>query len=171
MQMNSHFNKPGKDMRGAGDSWRLNSKKRNLTFANPIWWALAALCFGVLAMLTGCQPEVVERLKEVVVERTITDTVVIEEAVVVWRDTVICPPKLVKPDTVYRIKTELLPAKTVVVTRVVTDTLEVPVEVVRRVNVAPQAEDKRGATLRDVFILIAVGMVLVTIAGLWRRSG
>jgi hypothetical protein len=170
MQMNSHSN----DTRGAGDRparYALDSRRRNLTLANPLWWTLAALCFGVLAMLTGCQPETIERLKEVVVERTITDTVVIEEAVVVWRDTVICPPGLTRPDTIYRTKTELLPAKTVVVTRVVTDTLEVPVEVVRRVNVAPQQADKRGATLRDVFILIAVGMVLVTIAGLWRRSG
>jgi hypothetical protein len=168
--MNSHF----KDTRGAGDRparYALDDRRRNLTLANPLWWCLAALCFGVLAFLTGCQPETIERLKEVVVERTITDTVVIEEAVVVWRDTVICPPGLTKPDTIYRTKTELLPAKTVVVTRVVTDTLEVPVEVVRRVNVAPQQADKRGATLRDVFIIIAVGMVLVTIAGLWRRSG
>lgn len=164
--MNSHF----KDTRGAGDRparYALDSRRKNLTLANPLWWCLALLCFAVLAFLTSCQPETIERLKEVVVERTVTDTVVIEEAVVVWRDTVICPPGLVRPDTVYRTKTELLPAKTVVVTRVVTDTLEVPVEVVKRVNVAPQA----GATLRDVFILIAVGMVLVTIAGLWRRTG
>lgn len=166
MQMNSH----SKDTRGAGDRpYRLNSQRRNLTFANPLWWALAALCFGVLAMLTGCQPEIVEKLKEVVVERTITDTVVTEEAVIVWRDTVICPPGLTRPDTIYRTKVQRLPGDTVVLTRLVRDTVTVTVET-ERVNVAPRQEDKRVG-LWDVFVLIAVGMTLMTIAGLWRRSG
>ena len=169
--MSYHSENSGRDMRGAGDRpprYELNSERKNLTFANPLWWCLAALCFGVLALLTSCQPEVVERLKEVVVERTITDTVVTEEAVIVWRDTVICPPGLVKPDTVYRTKTQLLPGDTVILTRLVRDTVVVTVEA-ERVNVAPRQEDK-GVGLRDVFVLIAVGMVLITIAGLWMLS-
>ena len=166
MQMNSHFSRSG-----AGDRpYRLNSERKNLKLTNPLWWCLAALCFGVLAILTSCQPQVVEKLKEVLIERTVTDTIQIEEAVVVWRDTIICPPGLVKPDTIYRTKTELIPGKTVVVTRVVTDTVRVPVEVAQRVNIAPQRQDKQGVGMMDIFILIAVGMVLMTIAGLWKRG-
>ena len=120
-------------------------------------------------MLTSCQPEVVERLKEVIVERTVTDTVVTQEAVIVWRDTVICPPGLTKADTIYRTKLQTLPGDTVILTRLVRDTVVVTVEA-ERVNVAPQPKDKRVSAW-DVFVLIAVGMVLMTIAGLWRRSG
>ena len=119
------------------------------------WWLVSAIVFMALLLLTSCDPRVVTELREVVMEKTVTDTIVTSEAVIVWRDTVICPPSLPRADTVYRTRTQTIKGDTIIVNRLVRDTVSVPVDkVVERTVVK---KEKPG--LRDYVIIVLACLI------------
>jgi hypothetical protein len=117
------------------------------------WWLVSAIVFMALFLLTSCDPRVVTELREVVLEKTVTDTIVRPEAVIVWRDTVICPPALDKADTIYRTRTQILKGDTIIVNRLVRDTVTVDVAVERIVT------KKERPGLRDYIIIVLAGLI------------
>ena len=134
--------------------------------SNPRWWLLSLVVFALLALLTSCDPRVVTELREVVMEKTVTDTIVTQEAVIVWRDTVICPPALTKADTVYRTRTQTIKGDTIIVNRLVRDTVSVPVDkVVERTVVK---KEKPG--LRDYVIIVLACLIAGFSVGRFLRA-
>jgi hypothetical protein len=130
------------------------------------WWLVSAIVFMALLLLTSCDPRVVTELREVVMEKTVTDTIVTQEAVIVWRDTVICPPALDKADTVYRTRTQTIKGDTIIVNRLVRDTVSVPVDkVVERTVVK---KEKPG--LRDYIIIVLAGLIAGFAVGRFLKS-
>ena len=117
------------------------------------WWLVSAVVFMLLLLLTSCDPKIVTELREVVLEKTVTDTIVTEEAVIVWRDTVICPPALDKADTVYRTRTQTLKGDTIIVNRLVRDTVTVDVGVERIVT------KKERPGIRDYAIIVLACLI------------
>ena len=117
------------------------------------WWLVSAVVFMLLLLLTSCDPKIVTELREVVLEKTVTDTIVTEEAVIVWRDTVICPPALDKADTVYRVRTQTLKGDTIIVNRLVRDTVTVDVAVERIVT------KKERPGIRDYAIIVLACLI------------
>lgn len=112
--------------------------------------------FIILLALTSCDPKIVTELREVVTEKTVTDTIVTSEAVIVWRDTVICPPALTKADTVYRVRTQTIKGDTIIVNRLVRDTVQVEVPVERTQVV----EKHRGLGFRDSLLMLLAGAII-----------
>ena len=138
----------------------------NTRLSNPRWWLLSLVVFALLALLTSCDPRVVTELREVVMEKTVTDTIVTQEAVIVWRDTVICPPALAKADTVYRTRTQTIKGDTIIVNRLVRDTVSVPVDkVVERTVVK---KEKPG--LRDYVIIVLACLIAGFSVGRFLRA-
>jgi len=117
------------------------------------WWLVSAVVFMLLLLLTSCDPKIVTELREVVLEKTVTDTIVRPEAVIVWRDTVICPPALSKADTVYRVRTQTLKGDTIIVNRLVRDTVTVDVAVERIVT------KKERPGIRDYAIIVLACLI------------
>jgi hypothetical protein len=117
------------------------------------WWLVSAVVFMLLLLLTSCDPKIVTELREVVLEKTVTDTIVRPEAVIVWRDTVICPPALDKADTVYRVRTQTLKGDTIIVNRLVRDTVTVDVGVERIVT------KKERPGIRDYAIIVLACLI------------
>ena len=117
------------------------------------WWLVSAVVFMLLLLLTSCDPKIVTELREVVMEKTVTDTIVTQEAVIVWRDTVICPPALSKADTVYRVRTQTLKGDTIIMNRLVRDTVTVDVAVERVVT------KKERPGIRDYVIIVLACLI------------
>ncbi len=128
------------------------------------WWLVSAVVFMLLLLLTSCDPRVVTELREVVLEKTVTDTIVTEEAVIVWRDTVICPPALSKADTVYRVRTQTLKGDTIIVNRLVRDTVTVDVAVERIVT------KKERPGIRDYAIIVLACLIAGFSVGRFLRA-
>ena len=120
----------------------------------------------LLLLLSSCDPRVVTELHEVVMEKTVTDTIVRPEAVIVWRDTVICPPALTKADTVYRVRTQTLKGDTIIVNRLVRDTVEVEVDVVSERTVVK----KERPGLRDYVIIVLACLITGFSVGRFLKS-
>jgi hypothetical protein len=128
------------------------------------WWLVSAVVFMLLLLLTSCDPRVVTELREVVLEKTVTDTIVTEEAVIVWRDTVVCPPALTKADTVYRVRTQTLKGDTIIVNRLVRDTVTVDVAVERIVT------KKERPGIRDYAIIVLACLIAGFSVGRFLRA-
>lgn len=134
--------------------------------SNPRWWLLSLVVFALLALLTSCDPKIVTELREVVLEKTVTDTIVTEEAIIVWRDTVICPPALRKADTIYRTRTQVLKGDTIIVNRLVRDTVAVEVDVVSERTVVKR--ERPG--IRDYAIIVLACLIVGFGVGRFLRS-
>jgi hypothetical protein len=130
------------------------------------WWLVSAVVFMLLFLLTSCDPRVVTELREVVLEKTVTDTIVTEEAIIVWRDTVICPPALTKADTVYRTRTQTIKGDTIIVNRLVRDTVSVPVDKVVERTVVKR--ERPG--IRDYAIIVLACLIVGFGVGRFLRS-
>jgi hypothetical protein len=130
------------------------------------WWLVSAVVFMLLLLLTSCDPKIVTELREVVLEKTVTDTIVTEEAVIVWRDTVICPPALSKADTIYRTRTQILKGDTIIVNRLVRDTVDVEVDVVSERTVVK----KERPGLRDYVIIVLACLITGFSVGRFLKS-